>query len=186
MSNYTIGCDISHHNNFIVDADFVIHKATEGISFVDNKFHANMQVYMGKDTILGSYHFARPDLGHTPQDEANHYINSISPYIGNMFLALDVEGKALSCKNLDKWCVDFMTYIRNKTKLTPFLYTSEGYAHLFPTTRKLFPLWCAKYSLKHKPKIPYLMWQITSNPFDIDIYNGDKEELKSWAIVGKR
>ena len=74
------GIDISHHNFNMVNPqdlnllDFVIMKATEGVRFKDNKMpiYANI---LSLDKIMGFYHFARPDLGNDPEDEALHFIN---------------------------------------------------------------------------------------------------------------
>ncbi|MGF2565651.1 GH25 family lysozyme, partial [Ralstonia pseudosolanacearum] len=62
-------------------------KATEGVRFKDNKMpiYANI---LSLDKIMGFYHFARPDLGNDPEDEALHFINYIRNYISDRsFLA---------------------------------------------------------------------------------------------------
>ena len=73
------GIDISHHNFYMQNLndlnvlDFVIMKATEGTRFRDNKMPVYMKV-LRDDMLYGFYHFARPDLGNDPEEEALHFI----------------------------------------------------------------------------------------------------------------
>lgn len=180
---YCIGVDISHHQNYIVDADFVIHKATEGISFVDKNFVARAQ-RLSKDIILGAYHFCHPESnGALP--EAQHFCKVYKQGARQMFVALDVEAKALGVepRTLDNWCTEWCMYVHDTLGVAPFVYISDAYVKLIPNTLTLFPLWVARYSLSAEPKnTNWLMWQCTSNPLDIDLYKGDKESLSKWAI----
>ena len=41
--------------------------------------------------LLGVYHFARPDLGNSPEAEAEFFVNNIKGYLNEAIIALDWE-----------------------------------------------------------------------------------------------
>ena len=49
------GCDVSHHNKYAIPDfskyDFVIMKATEGISYVDPMMETYLEKYLQKDQL---------------------------------------------------------------------------------------------------------------------------------------
>ena len=126
------GIDISHHNFYMKNLqdlnllDFVLMKATEGIRFKDNKLPVYMNV-LRNDMLCGFYHFARPDLGNDPEDEALHFVSYINKYISDRsILALDVEAGALSVKNLDAWCSTWVQVVEIETGILPMIYISTS------------------------------------------------------------
>lgn len=187
-SKYTmIGGDLSHHNYDRINPsywDFVMLKATEGKTYQDPAMNKFIEM-MANDVpdacpFIGFYHYARPE-NNTPNDEVNNFIKTIKPHIGNCMVALDVEGEALKVKDLDGWCLQWCIEVKDVTGAMPLLYTSSGYAHLFPDTLKCFPLWVAHYGVQ-KPAskrvhIDPVMWQFTSKPFDIDIFYGTPADM---------
>lgn len=195
------GVDISHHNFNMVNPqdlnllDFVIMKATEGIRFKDNKMpiYANI---LSSDKIMGFYHFARPDLGNDPEDEALHFINYIRKYISDRsFLALDVEAGALKCPNLDQWCSIWAQVVDIETGILPMIYISSAETKKLPATAALgCGLWVAKWGPKPtkkqiEPWPFWAIWQYTNEAIfsgvrcDMDIFNGEREQLLKYCKV---
>src|SRR5436190_13111157 len=87
-----LGGDISVYQPAIdyPSRDFWIVKATEGVGFRDVRFsqHWNGSHAAGKTT--GAYHFARADLGNSPEAEARWHVSQV-PYGPGDFHELDWE-----------------------------------------------------------------------------------------------
>ena len=206
MSEYLVGIDISHHNKNMKDPeqilnfDFVIMKASEGISFKDSMFRQYNKIIdnSGRMTgpVKGAYHYARPECGNMPEMEAAAFLYQASNYLnGNMFVALDVEGAALRVPDLDDWCLRWCKYIHEKTGLHPLIYTSSAYTELFPKCAKWGAgLWVAKWGNKPKksdikPWTFWALWQYTSRGVvsavqtDFNYFNGTFEQLYKYCEV---
>ncbi len=197
------GIDISHHNSNMKNLqdlnllDFVIVKATEGIRFRDPK----MQTYMNalkKDMLYGFYHFARPDLGNDPEDEAAHFIHTVNPYLSDRSrLALDVEADALNVGNLDAWCSTWAQIVDVETGILPMIYISASETKKLPATAALgCGLWVAKWGNKPtkkqlEPWDFWAIWQFTNQGnfsgvrTDLDQFNGTREQYMKYCKVVK-
>ena len=197
------GIDISHHNFYlqnlqdINEMDFVIMKATEGIRFKDNKLPVYMNV-LHDDKLYGFYHFARPDLGNDPEDEALNFVNYIRKYITDRsILALDVEAGALKVTGLDKWCTTWMQIVEIETGILPMIYTSAAETKRFKGVCALgCGLWVAKWGKKptQKQLEPWNFWAIwqcssdvifSGQRIDHDLFNGNREQYMKYCKVGK-
>lgn len=188
------GIDISHHNYNMKDRgeinslDFVIMKATEGIRFKDNKMPVYMNI-LDKDMLYGFYHFARPDLGNTPADEAVHFLRTVTPYLSKKsLLALDVEANALNVPDIDHWCCTWAQIVEIESGILPLIYCSSAETKKFPVTAALgCGLWVAKWGKKPtakqlEPWDFYAIWQQSNNFIfsgvrcDLDVFNGTREQ----------
>lgn len=195
------GIDISHHNSNMKDLhdlnlmDFVIMKATEGIRFKDPKMKLYMNV-IAKDKLYGFYHFARPDLGNDPEAEAEHFVNTVMPYISDRsILALDVEADALNTGNLDSWCCTWAQVVEILTGILPMIYISAAETKKLPATAALgCGLWVAKWGNKPtkkqlQPWEFWAIWQFTSSGnfsgvrCDLDVFNGTREQWMKYCKV---
>ena len=193
------GIDISHHNFYMQNIhdlntkDFVIMKATEGIRYRDSKMPVYMNV-LDKDMLYGFYHFARPDLGNDPEDEALHFVNYIRKYISDRsILALDVEAGALTVRGLDKWCATWAQVVDIETGILPLIYCSVAECKKFKATTALgCGLWAAKWGKKPtqkqiEPWPFWAIWQYTSQGsfsgvrIDEDIFNGSREQFMKYC-----
>lgn len=194
------GIDISHHNFNMKNlydlntVDFVLMKATEGTRFKDPKMSTYMNVLNDK-MLYGFYHFARPDLGNAPQDEARHFCNTIKPYIScRSMLALDVEAAALNVPNIDNWCATWMQCVEIETDILPVLYISSSQSKKFHATAALgCGLWAAKWGKKPtqkqiEPWNFWALWQFTDNHVfsgvrvDADQFNGSREQFMKYCL----
>ena len=182
-----IGGDISHHNYpFEVGfGEFQIYKATEGKSFVDYKLGDYMKEIKSSD-LIAFYHFARPDVaGNTPKLEAQNFVDNVKKYIGKAVFVLDWEGKAL--KYSESYAMEWLREVHSLTGVKPMLYTSSSATKNFPKIAKAgYKLWVAHYNVQ-VPKVynwsTWTMWQFTSKPFDVDLFNGTVEDWKELCKV---
>lgn len=216
-----LGMDISHHNSESnvkkmleqQETSFIIMKATEGRSFVDNVFHSRMNKYLeetnGEKVVLGAYHFVRCELGNTPEAEAANFINAVMPYIKRdraMLLGADIEGRALN-SSYRKWYEIFLDIVYQATGIYPLVYVSESGIGLLPMNiRKNYGLWVAKWSDSNQvaampeggygiisqanpnpyPWSAWAIWQYKVNRdlnIDLDIFNGNFAQLKKYGYT---
>ena len=143
------GIDISHWQDGIdlagVPCDFVIIKATQGTSFVDeccDKFYQEAKK-LGKK--LGVYHFA--DGKSTGKQEADHFIQNVKGYIGEAILVLDWEAKAL--RKGTAYAKEFLDRVFEKTGVRPLIYMSKSVCREYDWTDVVngnYGLWMAQYA----------------------------------------
>lgn len=134
-----------------VDADFIIVKATGGKSYTNPyfKLHANATLKAGK--LLGLYHFAC-DRGHvgTAQQEADHFVSAVGPYIGKAVLVLDWEADALLKGT--SWAKTFLDRVYSKTGVRPLIYMSKSYTRSYnwSSVASNYKLWVAQYPNRNR------------------------------------
>jgi hypothetical protein len=81
---------------------FEICKATEGVGYIDPQWAANRAGMLRIGITPGAYHFSRPDLGNSPDAEAEWFLNVVSPGPG-WILVHDAESAGGSLA----WCDEF-------------------------------------------------------------------------------
>lgn len=194
--------DVSHWNTLgqfkqNKDAKACIIKITEGYSYDDPAAFDWFNNATDAGMLVGAYHYARPDKGNTPMDEAVHFVNTLRMYIPNrdtkVLLALDWEGKSLKYKT--EWAEKWLEKVYALTGIRPFIYTNhEGLKKLAETSIHLseeYGLWYAsptgepfKYS---HPTAP-LGWKVVAmhqygihEGIDVNAFNGTFEQLKKYA-----
>ena len=189
------GADISKHNGEIItDGDFVIIKATEGIGYVDPRFEENIQKAIDNNQLCGVYHFARPDTN-LPSVEAEHFVETIRPYLGKVMLVLDWEKE----EEIDNtvWVAAWMWQVYKMTGVRPVLYTSASVAQDYDWTgvSSEFDLWVACYVQDSAEfpcqEIPYdlsawrtIIWQYsTAGDLDHNICSLTTEEWQNRCAV---
>ena len=187
------GIDVSHHQSISVyakaikDAAFCICKATEGKSWVDEKFTLYMQDAIGKGKLIGAYHFARPD-NNNPEEEAQHFLAIVKPYLGTCILALDWEGAALQYDL--SWAKTWLDYVYKKTGVRPLFYAS---ASVLSKAKEIanadYGLWVAHYGVSSPSIYPWMqqaIWQYEggtdqSKPWDKDIFYGGADQWQKYC-----
>lgn len=107
ISRYQAGININ-----ILDIDFVIVKATEGVGYSDPNYKEYLTAAINSNKKIGLYHYARPDLGNTPEDEATWFISKAKDYIKKAILVLDWE---VNISNTD-WAYNFLKTVYEKQK----------------------------------------------------------------------
>ncbi len=203
------GIDISHHQKTIdlskIETDFVICKATEGNGYTDeccDKFYQQAKK-LGKK--LGVYHFARPDLGNTPEAEADWFIKETKGYHKEAILILDWEPSGGQLSNV-AWAKAWLDRVYSKTGIKPIIYMSASPMKSYDWSSVVkadYGLWVAnygsnngtaqesvfnKYPLKHWSF--YALWQYTSKGrldgyngnLDMNVFNGDESAWDKYAL----
>ena len=129
-----------------VPCDFVIVKATQGTTYINPDFKRMADAVLKAGKLLGIYHYAS---GGNQIKEADHFLNTIKPYLGKATLWLDWEGDMNPAfgKCDTAWCKVFLPYIKKKTGMTCGIYMSKSVclAHDWSGLAN-YPLWCAQYA----------------------------------------
>lgn len=147
-----VGNDVSRHQGDIDfgkykdNTHFLIAKCTEGVGYLDPKFIRNRDHCRSLGIPFGTYHFARPDLGNTPEAEADYYVSKADPRQGEL-LVLDYEpdwnGDAVG------WCHNFLRRVFEKTETKPLIYLNQSQTKKFnwtPVVNDGYGLWIAAYT----------------------------------------
>ena len=203
IPSFVYGIDISHHQGYQIESinkqtdsiDFIIFKATEGITYVDPYFSKNWNISKEKSLIRGAYHFYRSD--DDPSMQATHFIQTISD-IQNTDIPpiVDFEEGGIddsqSIENIRSALMTFLIEIENKTSAKPIIYTNTntGNKYLKDPFFADYPLWIANYTGKTKPAIPkawknngWVFWQRSDSYVfegttdDFDKFNGNLTDL---------
>jgi lysozyme len=196
--------DLSHHNTVssfhqIKSSGIigVVHKATQGIHFVDAEYADRRAAAISAGLLFGSYHFAaRGD----PDGQADHYLNIAD---STDLMVLDFEPNAQDGTITLAEAEAFVTRIHDQTGRFPGLYSGESFindqlGNNTDTVLKECFLWIAKYSAR-RPRVPpafplYTLWQYTDGSAgpqphtvpgvggagrcDRDKFNGDEAGLR--------
>src|SRR5438552_1576421 len=103
------GVDVSNHNGTIdwhtvanAGSQFAYVKATEGTTFNDRYYNANIQGAKNAGLMVGSYHYFRRG---DPQGQARHFlarVSALSP--GDLPPALDYEEAECILSEAHTWC----------------------------------------------------------------------------------
>lgn len=121
-------------------------KATEGGGTGDSQYTAHMSNAKAAGVIIGSYHYAHPELN-SAATEASHFWSRAATYTladgKSLMPMLDIEGNAFTghvgSTSISDWCNDWNTDIvqdgfNNNVALTPVIYVSECNANHFDTS----------------------------------------------------
>ena len=174
--------------------DFVIIKASEGVNSKDPALDRHLTGLFGtsdptpqKDKCYGFYHYARPDLGNTPEQEARSFLSYIGAQVGNCIMALDWEGDSL--KYSPEWAKGWLDYVYKQTGVKPMLYIQASQAKLAkyaPIAAADYGLWVAHWGVS-SPTFSnwqnWAIWQWTSTPLDQNYFNGSKSAW--WKYCGR-
>lgn len=180
------GVDIAGYQstskNLYASYTFVIVKATEGKTYVNPKWRAQIQAASGNGQLLGLYHYCRPE-NNSPQAEAKHFVDTIRDYIGKAVLAADWEQTAL--KYSATWLLTFMQEVERLTGTKPLLYIQQSAllsGKYNGIAKAGYPLWMAQYNSRMSPRHgawqSVTIWQYTSTNgnLDKDVFYGDRAD----------
>lgn len=139
------GIDIARYqkgiNLALVPCDFVIVKATQGISYVSPTFKSQMEQTVSLGKLVGAYHYAG---GGGAVPEAKHFIETVRDYIGKAILVLDWEGDQNPNFTNPNYAMEFLATVKKETGITPFIYMSKSVCRQY-NWNPAYPLWCAQY-----------------------------------------
>lgn len=201
IQNPIYGIDISHYQGKLVNEltqaeklNFIICKATQGVTFTDPDFLFNWRNIKRQGYIRGAYHFYM--AGDTPEDQAAHFINTVKLQSRDIAPVVDIEeaslAEAYSPTSMTNDILKFLSILESHYNRTPIIYTNYLFAqqYLSDSVFGNYPLWIADYVSKDQPQIPsawkekgYTFWQrsesykIDSEESDFDFFNGSINEL---------
>jgi lysozyme len=166
---------------------FVIIKATEGMTLVDDKFDYNFREARENGLIRGAYHFFVP--GTDAKEQAHFFIRNVTLESGDLPPVLDVEkiGK-LSKETLATDVKTWLDIVEQHYGVKPILYTGYNFKlkYLDAEMFDVYPYWIAHYYVEAlKYSEPWHFWQHTDRGevlgiqgrVDCNVFNGSLEDL---------
>jgi GH25 family lysozyme M1 (1,4-beta-N-acetylmuramidase) len=175
---------------------FAIAKATEGVGFADPQFARNWAELSRVGLVRGAYHFGRPDLGNTPQSEADWFLSVVQPGPGDI-LELDLE---VGTGDLSTWALGFLDHVRDRLGgYRPLFYSFLDFLRtrgLFVPRMSDYGLWLA-WPDSNGPLPPVAPWPMVAfqqygqgaqpgiqGDVDLDRFFGDRAALRRYSIGG--
>jgi lysozyme len=208
MAGLNVVVDLSHHNGNVDLAKAkaagivgVIHKATQGLTYMDNMYITNRTHALQNGLYWGAYHFGVKGNG---AGQADFFLSKVNPDAQTL-LVLDFEqntttpGQSMTLQDAH----DFVTQIHAKTGRWPGLYSGSYIKQLLgskpdPVLANCW-FWLAQYG--SNAVVPanwptWTMWQYTDGVngpqphsvdgignCDRDTFNGDMAGLQRiWGI----
>jgi lysozyme len=203
------GIDVSHSQGRIVwedvataGAKFAFIKATEGVTFKDDRYIPNVSGAQRAGLLVGSFHFFI--AGSNGAKQAEHFLKTVGNLEGQLPPVLDIErqlphdsnGKLLSA-SVKAW----LDRVEDAWGIKPIIYANPYYCQtLLAPYLAEYPLWLANYAEQPSTSIgawqEWLFWQNTDHGrwpgvnvgtnVDLDYFNGDEEALKALSIPTKK
>lgn len=199
------GIDISHYQgdidwealrNAMIQKSpirFVIIKATEGTSIVDENFEDNFYNAREYGFIRGAYHFY--SIKSDAKAQAYFFLNKVKLEDGDLPPVLDVEHKPTeqSTKDFQKDVLTWLHIIEDRYHVKPIIYTYYKFKQQYLSDNRFddYPYWIAHYYVeKMEYKGEWKFWQHTDagklpgikGYVDFNIYNGSYYDLKQLTI----
>lgn len=168
------GIDIYSGNNIIDYSTIknqgitvVIAKATQGIDYTDISFLYRCLHVRAAGLKFGAYHFAGGLYGHTPEMEAQHFLDVIKGQTFDTCLFLDIEdyaSKTWGKQEAIDFTNRFISYVQARGyKIGIYCCQSFFYENLAGNIPNV-PVWLANYS--HQPlQFPNVSWQYSAKGF---------------------
>jgi lysozyme len=210
MSLLNAVIDISHHNTGVtsfVEAKNagiigVIHKATEGRTFVDGDYHERKPAALAAGLLWGAYHFG---VRGNVEAQVDHFLETVIPGSTDL-LVLDFEPNPTAGTMRLAEAERFVQKIFEQTGRFPGLYSGQAFINekLGNNTNTVLNncfLWIARYA-DQLPKVPpafatFTLWQYTDGSAgpqphrvpgigrcDRDKFNGDETQLRTlWGVL---
>ncbi len=191
------GIDVSHYQGDIdwdtlaeADIRFAFIKATEGSSYVDDKFAYNYAEAIKTDLSVGAYHFFSFDSAGKTQ--AENFINTVEPYDGMLPPVIDLEfygGKHENPPAKDgvlRELRDMISALEEHYGLKPIIYVTEDtYEAYIAGEWADYDIWIR--NVKTKPSLSddraWTFWQYT-NRERLDGYSGEEEFIDMNVFAG--
>lgn len=191
------GIDVSHYQGEIdwdtlarADISFAFIKATEGSSYVDDRFAYNYTEAIKTDLAIGAYHFFSFDSAGKTQAES--FIKTVPPHDGMLPPVIDLEfygGKHVNPPARDdvqRELDDMLDALEAHYGLKPIIYvTEETYEAYIAGEYEGYDIWIR--NVKTKPHLSdgraWTMWQYT-NRERLTGYSGEEEFIDMNVFAG--
>lgn len=199
------GIDISHYQgkidwNLLRSATiegcplrFVMIKATEGSTKLDECFADNFYQAREHGLIRGAYHFWSNKS--TPREQAYYFLSKVPLEPGDLPPVLDVEHKPKdrSTEDFQRDVLTWLHIVEDRYHVKPIIYTYYKFKQQYLNAPVFddYPYWIAHYYVdKVEYKGPWKFWQHTDvgrisgieGYVDFNIYNGSYYDMKELTI----
>ncbi len=199
------GIDVSHYQGTINWKDlrganiskrpitFVMIKATEGASILDENFKDNFIQARENGFVRGAYHFWSTKT--SAREQAYWYIKQVRLEEGDLPPVLDVENKPkdMSVEDFQREVLTWLHTIEDRYHVKPIIYTYYKFKESYLSDERFndYPYWIAHYYVsKVEYKGKWKFWQHTdagklpgiNGDVDLNIYNGSYYDLKQLTI----
>jgi len=174
MAPINVVIDLSHHNGTVnfqkVKASGilgVIHKATQGVGYVDPNYAANRKKALDAGLLWGSYHFG---VGGDGVDQADHFLGVVGPGQPGeqrlMVLDFEANSQGTSMSLIEAHA--FLTHVQASTGRFPGFYSGHYVKELLGTSSDPILAQCWFWLSQYGPTavVPpnwktWTMWQYT-------------------------
>ena len=199
------GIDISHYQgdidwgtlqNATIEGKplgFIMIKATEGSSRMDENFNDNFYQAREYGFIRGAYHFWSNKS--SARDQAYYFLKQVHLEKGDLPPVLDIEHKPKD-KSVEDFQRDVLTWlhiVEDKYHVKPIIYTYYKFKKNYLSDQRFnsYPYWIAHYYVdKVEYKGKWKFWQHTDvgrlpgikGYVDFNIYNGSYYDLQQLTI----
>ena len=172
---------------------FVMIKATEGATEIDERFEDNFYQAREYGFTRGAYHFY--SLQSSAADQARFFIQNVKLEKGDLPPVLDVEHKPKnqSKEEFKQSVLEWLRIVERHYDVKPILYTYYKFKmeYLDDSVFNQYPYWIAHYyvdSVEYRGQ--WKFWQHTDagslpgikGPVDFNIYNGSYYDLRQLTI----
>jgi GH25 family lysozyme M1 (1,4-beta-N-acetylmuramidase) len=186
-----IGCDIAEYQpdwTPAADEEFVIIKATLGMTVTDPKRARHAQVARDAGLVVGFYHFGWPSThSGTGAEQADYFLDNIPDLRPGELLVYDWEPSndgEPSVKDRDS----FLNRLRDQMPGYRIgLYANPSNFRADPVADWVFA-WPAWWTTSPGPPDldgkDWTLWQYTDHPYDHDRGNfNSREAMRNWAVA---
>ena len=199
------GIDISHYQgdidwaklqNATIEGQplgFIMIKATEGASRMDENFNDNFYQAREYGFIRGVYHFWSNKS--SARDQAYYFLKQVHLEEGDLPPVLDVEHKPeeRSVEDFQRDILTWLHIVEDRYHVKPIIYTYYKFKLKYLSDRRFdsYPYWIAHYYVdKVEYTGPWKFWQHTDagrlpgikGYVDFNIYNGSYYDLRQLTI----
>lgn len=170
MSSVISGFDVSKWQPSVYAGGggfaFGLAKATEGNGYADIMYTPHLAAIRAHGLIAGAYHFARPDLGNSPEAEADWFLAVVGDPTG-LLLALDLEAGG---GNLQSWRDRFCDRVEQRAGKPCWWYSYDHFVrlHSLNTAGTPYPYWAA--------------WPDSNG--QLPTYNFGPPVMQQWGLTG--
>ncbi len=198
------GIDISHYQKGVrwdslrraslsgCPLSFVIVKATEGVSLVDEDFADNFSNAHSAGFVRGAYHFFIPSC--SAAEQAEFYLRQVCLVPGDLPPILDVEKRGdKPLPEFQRDVKEWLDIVQAAYDVAPIIYTNLRFKkkHLSSPLFDGYPLWLANF---YRSELDYdgdwTMWQYTDlgrvdgidHNVDLNLFNGNGSDFLRFLI----
>lgn len=191
------GVDVSHYQGEIdwnvlsgEDIDFAFIKATEGSSFVDDRFAYNFSEAQKCYIAVGAYHFF--SFSSPGVTQAENFINTVTPFDGMLPPVVDLEFYGEFAENplakdaVDKELRSMLDALEEHYGMKPIIYATEDSYKLYLANDYVeYDIWIRNVKTKAKMSDgrQWTFWQYT-NREQLDGYSGEEKFIDMNVFFG--